>query len=62
LASTDWLVDRAERYVDLAEVHALAGRAAEAGVALDQAEDLYRRKGSVAGLDLTRARRAALGL
>ena len=62
LAETDWLVDRAGRFVDLAEVHALAGRAAEAGAALDQADDLYRRKGSVAGLDLTRARRVALGL
>jgi hypothetical protein len=62
MASTDWLADHANRLADLAEVHALAGRAAEAGAALDQADDLYRRKGSVAGLDLTRARRAALGL
>ena len=62
LAATDWLIDRADRFADLAEVHALAGRAAEAGAALDQADDLYRRKGSVAGLNLTRARRAALGL
>ena len=40
----------------------MARRAAEAGAALDQADDLYRRKESVAGLDLTRFRRAALGL
>ena len=61
-AATDWLVDHADRLLDLAEVHGLAGRATEAVAAFDQADDLYRSKGSVAGLDLTRARRAALGL
>ena len=62
MATTDWLIDHADRLADLAEVHALAGRAAEALAAFGQADDLYRRKGSVAGLDMTRARRAALGL
>ena len=62
MAATDWLFDHADRLADLAEVHALAGRAAEAVAAFDQSDDLYRRKESVAGLDLTRARRAALGL
>jgi class 3 adenylate cyclase/tetratricopeptide (TPR) repeat protein len=58
----DFLFIRAERYVDLATVHLLAGRRAEAEAALAQAEDLYARKGWLTALALLRTRFAALGL
>ena len=60
VAATDLLVEHGDRLVDLAEVHALAGRRGDAAVALDRAGALYSRKGNVVALAATRRRRAAL--
>ncbi len=59
-ATTEFLSDHADRLVDLAEVHALAGRHSDALTALDQADALYERKGCDIALNATRRRRAAL--
>jgi class 3 adenylate cyclase/tetratricopeptide (TPR) repeat protein len=55
--TSDWLVFHADRLVDLADVHALAGRRSDATSALDRADALYRRKGCEAALDWTAMRR-----
>jgi predicted ATPase/class 3 adenylate cyclase len=47
---TDLLTTRADAHCDLAEVLALAGRREESLVALEQAAELYERKGNVTGL------------
>jgi hypothetical protein len=60
VAATDFLVDHADRLLDIAEVHALADRPDAAVSALDQADDLYTRKGCAIGVAETRRRRAAL--
>jgi hypothetical protein len=54
---SDWLWFHADRLIDLADVHALAGRRSEAISALDQADTLYRRKGCEAALRWTATRR-----
>jgi tetratricopeptide (TPR) repeat protein len=59
-ATTEFLTDHADRLVDLAEVHALAGRHSEVLAALDHADALYARKGCDVALNATRRRRAAL--
>ncbi|MDP9254953.1 MAG: AAA family ATPase, partial [Actinomycetota bacterium] len=61
MASTDFLTAQADRLVDLAHVHALAGRRGDAHTALAQADALYHRKGCIAALKLTAERRSALG-
>ena len=60
MASTDFLRDRGDRLVDLARVHQLSGRHEDAREALARADALYERKGCVAMLTTTAARRAAL--
>jgi hypothetical protein len=60
VAATDFLADHGARLVDLAEVHALAGRPGEAFAALAQADALYERKGCIASLKWTAERRSAL--
>jgi tetratricopeptide (TPR) repeat protein len=57
---SDFLRDIADRYVDLADVHMLAGRSSEARAALAKADVLYQRKGCVAALRWTAKRRAQL--
>jgi len=47
LAGTDFLIDRADVFTDLADVLLVAGRAAEAADALDQAIALYEQKGDI---------------
>jgi predicted ATPase/class 3 adenylate cyclase len=56
-AETDFLNDHADALVDLAEIHALAGRPEEALAGLGEAADRYERKGNLASLE--RARRLA---
>jgi tetratricopeptide (TPR) repeat protein len=46
---TDALNDRAKTFLDLAEVLRLAGRARESGEAVEQAIELFQRKGNVVG-------------
>ena len=55
LEPTDFLVNRAESHTSLAEVLRLAGRPKEAAAALDEALDLYQRKGDVVSAARTRA-------
>ncbi len=59
-SKSDFLRDLGDRFVDLADIHALAGRRAEALAALARADELYERKGCVASLQWTAQRRAAL--
>ena len=59
-SKSDFLRDLGDRFVDLADIHALAGRRAEALAALARADELYERKGCVASLQSTAQRRAAL--
>jgi tetratricopeptide (TPR) repeat protein len=58
--ANDFLFTQAERYVDLADVHALAGRDAEAAAALDRADEIYLQKGWRSALSRTARRRASL--
>jgi class 3 adenylate cyclase/tetratricopeptide (TPR) repeat protein len=60
VAATDFLRDHADRLVDLADVHALAGRRSEALRALAAADALYEQKGCVAAKTRTAQRRARL--
>jgi hypothetical protein len=60
IAAGDLLRDRADRFVDLARVHARAGRPDEARAALGMADTLYVQKGCVAALTRTTSLRAAL--
>jgi len=57
---TETLDAQGDAYVDLAEVHLLAGRANEANEALKQALARYERKGNVVMAARTRARLEAL--
>lgn len=59
ISLSDFLRDHGDRLVELAQVHTLAGRRSEALAALDRADELYMRKGCVAALAATAARRAA---
>jgi tetratricopeptide (TPR) repeat protein len=59
-SESDFLRDLGDRFVDLADIHALAGRRAEALAALARADELYERKGCVASLQWTARRRAGL--
>jgi len=59
---SDALLERAELCLDEAEIHHLAGRDDDARAALDQARELYRRKGGTVGEDLVDRKTAALGL
>ena len=56
----DYLRDHGDRLLDLADVLGLAGRHADARAALTRADALYERKGCIAALKVTAARRAAL--
>jgi class 3 adenylate cyclase/tetratricopeptide (TPR) repeat protein len=47
LAGTDFLIDRADVFTDLADVLLVAGRADEAADALEQALALYQQKGDI---------------
>jgi predicted ATPase/class 3 adenylate cyclase len=58
---TDLLGVRADALRDLAEVLALAGRPEEALDTLEQASELYERKGNLTGLARTRAQASELG-
>jgi predicted ATPase len=58
LATTDMIVFHAEAVVTLGDVLRAAGRASEADAAFRQALDLYRQKGSLAGVDAVEARLA----
>jgi class 3 adenylate cyclase/tetratricopeptide (TPR) repeat protein len=55
LEPTDFLVNRAESHVALADVLRLAGRRKEAAAALEEALHLYQRKGDVVSAAMTRA-------
>jgi tetratricopeptide (TPR) repeat protein len=59
-SATDFLRDHGDRRLDLARVLQLAGRHDEARAALAQADLLYERKGCIAALKTTAARRAEL--
>jgi tetratricopeptide (TPR) repeat protein len=59
---SDTLMERAELRLAEAEIHHLAGRDDDARAALDQARELYRRKGATVGEDLVHRKTAALGL
>jgi C4-dicarboxylate-specific signal transduction histidine kinase len=54
---TDFLNTQGDTLADLAEVLALAGRPAEAAAVLEQAAEVFERKGNLTSLD--RARRTA---
>jgi class 3 adenylate cyclase len=60
IAAGDFLRDRADRFVDLACVHARAGRPDQALAALGMADTLYVQKGCFAALARTTSLRAAL--
>ena len=60
VSASDWLWFHADRLVDLADIHTLAGRSSEALAALAEADVLYERKGCVAALRWTASRRSAL--
>ena len=58
---TDLIGTRADALCDLAEVLAPAGRREDSLAALDDASELYERKGNVTALARARARVAELG-
>ena len=55
-SASDYIASHAERLIDLAKVHTLAGRRDGAFSALAQADALYARKGCIAMLKLTATR------
>jgi tetratricopeptide (TPR) repeat protein len=55
-SQTDYLNDHAKALADLADVLELAGRREEAAAALEQALELYERKGNLVMAERTRAR------
>jgi hypothetical protein len=55
-------MERAELFLDEAEIHHLAGRDDRANEALDRARKLYARKGAIAGETVVARHAAALGL
>jgi hypothetical protein len=59
---SDDLMERAELFLDEAEIHHLAGRDDRANEALDRARELYRRKGATVGGSIVDRRAAELGL
>ncbi|MDP9258172.1 MAG: hypothetical protein M3Q31_16705, partial [Actinomycetota bacterium] len=59
-SASDFFRDRGDRLLDLARVLRLAGRHDEARAALARADVLYERKGCIAALQTTAARRAEL--
>ena len=59
-SASDFLRDHGDRLLDLARVLQLAGRHHEARAALAQADVFYERKGCIAALQTTAARRAEL--
>ena len=59
-ATTDFLPGHGDALADLAEVLELAGRPEEAARTLEEAIELYERKGNRLATDMARARLAAL--
>jgi class 3 adenylate cyclase len=59
---SDDLMERAELFLDEAEIHHLAGRDDRANEALDRARKMYARKGAIAGETVVARHAAALGL
>jgi hypothetical protein len=59
-SATDFLTNFGDRFVDLAYVHAVAGRTGAALDALDEADARYQAKGASAALAVTAARRLEL--
>jgi hypothetical protein len=51
ISETDVLMDQAETYIDQAEVEGLLGDPAAARVALAHAEEAYRAKGAMLGVE-----------
>jgi class 3 adenylate cyclase/tetratricopeptide (TPR) repeat protein len=60
VSATDYLIDHADRLVDLAEVHRLAGRHESSLDSLDRADELYLRKGCLVMLKATDERRSSV--